>query len=259
MGRLGRARYKANKAITAVGLFVIAFIGIFAIAYMAMGIVTANASNVYTVYAYNAAGTQVDVSNIDKEGDTLRFTPNSSVAYIKIEMKDEWKDMKGMFTAVYVNLKGIDEANIWELAKVYLSDGTTDLYIGSISEDDGEATLDVDPDDVKSMDDFKPVLVIIKFYDANGNLVDALAAGEQEVGLKFTVPIRTDTITAFASSLVLAFIVAIRRFVAAVTSCFSSFLLAITTNSAVLTILGAIVVVVAWWYLSEHGVFRARR
>ena len=162
--------------------------------------------------------------------------------------------------SVYINLKAIDEANVWELAKVYLSDGTTDLYVGSIDSDDAEATLDVEPDDLDSMDDFKPVFLVIKFYDASGNLVDALAAtGEQEIELRLTVPIKTDTITAFASSLVLAFIVALRRFVAAVTSTFSSFLLAITTNSAVLTILGAIAVVVAWWYLSEHGVIRIRR
>jgi len=260
MGRLARAKQKANKTVTAVGLFVIALVGLFALMYMAMGTAVANANDVYTMYAYNAAGTQVDVSNIDKEGDSLTFTLNSTAAYIKIEFKDEWKDMKGMFTGVYINLKAIDEANVWELAKVYLSDGTTDLYIGSIDSDNAEATLDVNPEDLDSMDDFKPVYLIIKFYDASGNLVDALAAtGEQEIGLRLTVPIRTSTITAFATSLVMAFVVALRRFVAAITSCFTSFLMAITTNSAVLTILGAIIVVVAWWYLSEHITLRGKK
>ena len=247
-----RVRRKANKAVTAVGLFVIALIGLFGITYMLMGTTVYTGSDVRTVYAYTSGAVSVQVSDVETSVDEVKFTLNGTAAYVKIEMEQQWKDAKGMFTAVYIDLTGIKQASSWELAKVYLSDGTTDLYIGSISYDAEKATLDVESDDVDTMDDFKPVYVLIKFYDSQGNLVDALAAATHTIGIKFTVPIKTDTITAFASSLVLAFIVCIRRFVAAVSASITSFLFAITTNSAILTILGALVIVIAFWYLSEN-------
>jgi len=254
MSRRAKTKRYANKMVVSIGLFIIIAIALLGASYLVLGMPVWNAERINTasVQALTASGADANATNVNADGDTLEFTLGAAAAIIKIPLKDDWKDLKGSFTGVSVDLSDCEYAATWELAKVYLSDGSTDIYIGSIKESEKKAILTVDPEDTENMDDFQPVWIIIKFYDSSGNLVDCLASGtEQSIKLYGSIKADTSTVAGFLTSIALACIVALRKVITALTSAMTSFLLAITTNSALLTIFGALIIVVGWFMLTE--------
>ncbi|OYT57456.1 MAG: hypothetical protein B6U76_01010 [Desulfurococcales archaeon ex4484_217_2] len=246
-------RLRMNKKQQILAVIAILIIGAMGMVYLAFGTPTWNAENIDSanVVALTAAGSNANVTGVTTDGNKLEFTLGVEAAVIKIPLKDQWKDVKGTFTGMYVSLKGLEYTTVYELAKVYATDGSTDVYLGSITEDDKEKMLDIDTDDLDILDDFAKATFVIKFYDSQGNLVDCLSANvEQNLEIYGTVKADTSTITGFLSSLALALIVAVRKFIVSLTSALTSFLLAITTNSAILVVLGALVVVIGWFIVS---------
>lgn len=248
---------KFKKTSAAIGIFIVILIAAFGGMYAVMGTPIYNAESIDTTNfaAYTAAGANANATSVSTKGNTLSFTPGAAAAKLVIPLKDEWKDAKGSFNMLHIDLTNIQEAAVWDIAKVYLSDGTTDVYIGSVKKDVKTATLTVSSDDTKNLDDFQKAQIMIKFYDANGTLTDVLASGvEQDIDLWTTVSIDTSTVYGFFTSIALAVIVAIRKAASAVTGSLTSFFLAITTNSALLTVMGGLVVIFGLYMITEHKI-----
>ena len=248
---------KIKKTSAMLGIFFVILIAMFGGMYAVMGSPVYNAESIDTTnfVAYTAAGLNANCTGVSTSGNTLSFTPAAAAAKLVIPLKDEWKDAKGSFNMLHIDLSNIQEAAVWDLAKVYLSDGTTDAYIGSIKKDVKSATLSVSSDDTKNLDDFQKAEIIIKFYDSNGTLTDVLASGvEQDIDIWTTVSIDTSTVAGFFTSIALAVIVAIRKAASAVTGSLTSFFLAITTNSALLTVMGGLVVIFGLYMITEHKI-----
>ena len=257
MGRISRrVKETPSRLAQLLGFFVIVMLvvgfGVYAVA--GMPIHNAEDLDRANIVALTSTGADAGISDVTAEDAKLSFTLNASAAILKLPFKDKWKDLKGTFTGIYVDLSDLENAAVWELAKVFISDGTTDIYVGSISADDEKAVLKVDPDDVEELDDLKTAYVIIKFYDAQGNLVDALSSGvTQEIEIYTTIKIDTSTVYGFFTTTALAIIAVIRKVINGIATAATGFLLAITTNSAILTVLGAVAVFIGLIYLSGQA------
>ena len=104
----------------------------------------------------------------------------------------------------------------------------------------------------KSLDDLKPVYVIIKIYDENGNLVDAVKAGvEQEIKADLVITSEEGTIWSYFIAAFMAFIAALRKVVQGLTAGLTAFFIAVTTNMALLVIFGTLGVMFLWWWVSS--------
>ncbi len=255
MGRRTRSTaQRVNKRLAALGAILVLAIAMFAGAYLALGMPVFDAERVDTTAfkCLTSTGVDANVTNVATDGRTLEFTPGAACSTVEIPLKDKWSDVKGSFNTLHVDLSEINDVAVWELAKVYATDGTVDVYLGAIKEESKAAALDVDPDDLKSLDDLATAKFVIKFYDESGSLVDALGATVQEIEFYSTVTAETSTIWGFFISIGMALVLAIRKILSAITTALTSAFLAVTTNSALLTIIGALAVVFLAVAISER-------
>jgi len=206
------------------------------------------------VYAYDALGASVNATDIKESDGWLEFTLASDAAVLKIEYKTTWADLKGTFTHVVVDLGKLEYSAIWKLAKVYLSDGSTDVYIGSISYDEYEQAhlIVVDQSDIKVLDDLKKPMVIIKFYDEDGNLINVVKGSvEQDIKVDFVITAEKGTLTSYIIAAFMAFVAALRKVVSGLTTGLTAFFIAITTNTALLVIFGTIGMLMLWYFIES--------
>ena len=253
---MGRVKAAGVKGTSLLGIFVLIVLALGLGIYLVLGnpVYTVEDIDTSNVVGYTAAGLNANLSNVHTDNGYLEFTPGAACAKLVIPMKDQVKDMKGSVNALEVDLSKVEYSSVWELAKVKLSDGTTEIALGSISESGSKIeTFSIDSDDWDNLDDFAKPKVIILFYDENGNLLDALSTEEQRVGIAFLVKLDTSTITGFASSVLIALVAAIRKVVSAITSTVTAFLIAITTNSAVLTVVSAVAVLMLFFMASKEA------
>jgi len=250
---MGRRRYR-NPLLQKIGAIVVLLILAGMGMYLVVGTPVVSAKDVQTLTALTAAGSNANATDITEEDGWLTFSLGADAAILTIEYEQEWADVKGSFTHVVIDLSKLDFAAVWKIAKIYIGDGSTEVYLGTISYDEYEKEykFEVDSDDVKSLDDLKPVYVIIKIYDENGNLVDAVKAGvEQEIKADLVITSEEGTIWSYFIAAFMAFIAALRKVVQGLTAGLTAFFIAVTTNMALLVIFGTLGVMFLWWWVSS--------
>ena len=232
-------------------LVILATMGLF----LVVGTPVVSAKDVQTVVALTSAGVNANATNINEEDGWLTFSLGVDAAILKITFEEDWGDVKGSFTHLLIDLSKLEFSAIWKYCKVYLSDGTTEIYIGSISYDDYEKEykFEIETSDIKTLDDLKGAMVVLKFYDQNGNLVDCIDSTvvEQEIKCDFIITSEEGTITSYFIAAFMAFIAALRKVVQGLTAGLTSFLIAVTTNSALLVIFGFIGIMFLWWFFTS--------
>ena len=239
------------------GVSIVLIIAIIAGAIMATGSIVYSAENMKTLALYNSVGTAVNITSYKTDGGVLTFTPaDSDVAKIVITYDFQFREAKSSVNTIVVDLSGLEKSSTTTavVAKVYLSDGTYDLALGTIdlSKDNKVLTYYVSPDDWKNFNDFSNVMIKIIFYDENGTVANYVAQGaESTLKTDFKVMINTTTVNSFIASAIVAIVVAIRKVAHAVTSIIGSAAAALIANSAVLTL--AIPLVVAFLAFTETG------
>jgi len=259
MGRRRRGNPLLQKIGAIVVLLILAGMGM----YLVVGTPVVSAKDVETVVALTAAGANANATNIAEEDGWLVFSLGADAAILKIQFEEDWGDVKGSFTHVLIDLSKLEFSAIWKICKVYLSDGSTDVYLGSINYDEYEREyrFEVDGDDIKSLDDLKAALVVIKFYDENGNLVDCIDSTVAEQELRADLVIRSEegTIWSYFIAAFMAFIAALRKVVQGLTAGLTSFFIAVTTNTALLVIFGFLGIMFLWWFVSSGKMRRVLR
>ena len=235
-----------------IGVLLIVFIGIFGVSYLVLGEPVNTAEDVAAVYAYDAASNPVNVTDVKADGNVLQFYLQGSAAILKLKLSDQWKDLKASFTRLNIDFSDTALNSSVDGAKAYLSDGVTEVYVGFMDlSEDKSFSLYVSQDDLKAFDDYANAYVVIKFYNANGTLMNALQPGLQKIQFYTSIKTETSSIVAFISSILIALAAAMKRLAHAITSTFSAFVAAITTNNAVIIMLSFFAVLIAMWYLTD--------
>jgi len=251
---------KGERGLAWVGLAFILLIAIFGISYLVLGTPVESPEDTNLVKLYDAAGNTVNVTYSDFSDNVMEFKPASPVHKVVIELRDLWKDVKGQFTHITLDLSNCEFNNSVDGAKVYLSDGVTEIYVGFIDLNKTKsAKFYVDPSDLNSFDEYSPVILTIKFYDSSGNAINALEEVTQKINFGFVVKAETSSIVAFVSSILVALAVAIRKMGTAIASTLSAFVMAISTQNAVIILLVFFVVMVALWYVTDVKHYRPKR
>ncbi|NPA99685.1 MAG: hypothetical protein GXO43_09935 [Crenarchaeota archaeon] len=247
---------RPSRKHAAIGVFVVLIIAVLAGAIMATGSTVYSADNMKTLALYNAVGTVVNITSYKTDGGVLQFTPaDSDVAKIVITYDFQFREAKSSVNTIVVDLSGLEKSSTTTavVAKVYLSDGTYDLALGTIDLDKSKVlTYYVSPDDWKNFNDFSNVMIKIIFYDENGTVVNYVAQGaESSLKTDFKVMLNTSTVNSFIASAIVAVIVAIRKFAHAVLSIMGSAAAALIANSAILTLIIPLAIAAIAYYESE--------
>jgi len=235
-------------------LVILGTMGLFLVA----GQPVVGADKVSNVYAMDSIGAGLNVTDVTDTSDGyISFTLSGDAAVLKIEYSEMWSDLKGSFSHLAIDIGKLEYSTIWKIAKIYVTDGSTDVYLGAIDYDNYEEAkmISVEQDDIKLLDDIKKATVVIKFYDANGNLVNAVKSGEQKLRADFVIAAERGTLTSYFTATFLAFIAALRKIIRGLTTGLTAFFLAVTTNSALLVIFGALGMLMLWFFL-EQGKLR---
>lgn len=245
-------RRKGERALAWVGAVFIIVLLVFGVSYLALGTPTATAEDINTVVLYDTTGNAVNVTDITKTDNAVEFTASAPAHKIVIKLSDYWKDLKGQFSHIHIDLQNAELSDSVDGAKIYLSDGYTEIYIGLLKLSDTK-TFDsyVDFNDIKNFEDYAYAQIIIKLYDQNGTAINGLESGTQKIGFRTYVKAETSSIVAFVTTVIIALAVAFRKMAHAVASTLVAFLSAITTNNAVVILLSFVVVLVALWYLID--------
>ena len=255
-------RRRSNWLLQKIGAIVVLLILVMMGMFLVVGTPVISAKDVETVTALTAAASNANATDIGEEDGWLTFSLGADAAILKIEYEQEWADVKGSFTHVVIDLSKLEFSAIWKICKVYVSDGSTEVYLGSINYDDYEKEykFEVEADDIKSLDDLKPAYVVLKFYDENGNLVDCVESGvEQELKCDLVITSEEGTIWSYFIAAFMAFIAALRKVVQGLTAGLTAFFIAVTTNTALLVIFGFLGIMFVWWFVSSGKVRRVLR
>ena len=243
MGRKRKGAWLGRKRKAAVWGSVLVFvILLMGGAYMVMGTTVYSAADYKQLDLSDVAGAAVAVSGLRATDNTLYFTPAGDAAVLILTLDAQFRDLSSQVNHIYVDLSGISAVPATStnatVAKVYLTDGSYELALGTIDLGGSKAReFWVKGDDYRNFNDFAYVKIKIVFYDDQGTIQPYIAgSSESSIVVDAKVKLDTSTVNAFIASGIMAMVVATRKVLHAVGGAISAVGAAIVTNSALLTL-----------------------
>jgi len=232
----GMSRRVSRKRKTLITFLAVALI----VGVIAMGCIYAfTGRTIYSCEDY------VSITALDANATSVK-----SAAVLKIKFDwfvNDWKD--NAIRMVIVDLTEMETNGTFNKIKMYIGDGTNEVYIGSAGDVGAIMNFEVLYDDLETtLSDGANVYFIMKTYDDSGNLANAWAEGDQEIAVEFTQGGGYQTVTGMIASGIISIIGTFKKAISGITGAIGSFLTALVTNEVVI-ILAVGIALVAVWFL----------
>jgi len=246
------SRRVSRKQKTLVTFLAVAFIvGVIAMGciYAFTGLTIYSCEDYVSITALDANATSVNVLSPSEKGGRLSFSLAAPAAILKIKFDwfvNDWKD--NAIRMVIVDLTDMATNGTFNKIKMYIGDGTNEVYIGSAGDVGAIMNFEVLYDDLEAtLSDSANVYFIMKTYDDTGSLVDAWKEGDQEIAVEFTRGGGYQTVTGMIASGVVSIIGTFKKAISGVTGAIGSFLTALVTNEVIIILLVGVALVAVWF------------
>ena len=229
---MSRRRKAVKKQKALVTFLALAFIiGVIAVGcvYAFTGMTVYSCENYVSVTAIDANATSVNVLSPNEKDGRLSFSLAAPAAIIKVKFDftvGDWKDEA--IRMVIVDLTDMTTNGTFNKIKMYIGDGTSEVYIGSVGDVGAVTNFEVTYDDLEtSLLDGANVYFIMKIYDSEGNLVNAWSEGDQEIAIEFTRGGGYQTVTGMIASGFISIIATFKKAISGITGALGSFFTAL--------------------------------
>jgi len=217
--------------------------------YAFTGVTVYSCEDYTSVTASNAAGSSVTVSSVSEKSGRLSFTLGAQAAKISIKfdfLVSDWQD--DGIRMVVVDLTDMETNGTFNKIKMYVGDGTNEVYIGSAGDVGATYNFEVTYDDLEdTLSDGGNVYFILKMYNETGSLVDTWAKGDQEISVEFTSGGGYNTVTGMIASGVISMVATFKKAISGITGAIGSFITALVTNEVVLIVCVGVALVAVWF------------
>jgi len=179
----------------------------------------------------------------------------ADAAIIKIKFDffvNDWKD--DAIRMVIADLTDMVSTGVFNKIKMYIGDGTNEVYIGSVGDVGSVVNFEVTYDDLESsLLDQANVYFTMKAYDESGNLVNAFKSGDQEISVEFTRGGGYQTVTGLIASGFVSIIATFKKVISGITGALGSFFTALVTNQVIIILLVGIGLIAIWFLFGKKG------
>jgi|Deesub1362B_J571_1020462.scaffolds.fasta_scaffold00003_245 hypothetical protein len=239
-----------------VGVILVFGIVAYGVMTVAVGLPVYTADDYLSVAAYDAAGTAVTVSAVDADQGVLEFTLAAAAAKIQITYDFTIDDMlKNGVSQLNIDIRGL-ETLTFDLIKVYLSDGTTNILLGKIYDDEVAKSFEIEEDDLETLSDFQDAQLYLWIYDDTGALTNAYEAKEHNLVTDFTRAGGISNAAGLLSAGIISIIATVRKVIVGITSAIAAFFTALVTNEVILIFMVGLAVVLIYFFIAGKKAWR---